>query len=53
MKYIPLEDLEVFKQAMALGDTVWEIVDAWNFFSKRYYWQAILPRSRLYCGQYR
>jgi len=29
-----LEDLKVYKLAMALGEKVWEIVIKWNYFAK-------------------
>jgi len=29
-----LEDLEVYQQAMELGEKVWEIVINWNYFAK-------------------
>ncbi len=31
---IKLEDLEVYKVAMEIGDYVWEIVERWNYFQK-------------------
>jgi len=29
-----LEELEVFKLSMAIGESVWIIVDSWNYFEK-------------------
>lgn len=29
-----LEDLKVYNKAMELGESVWSIVDAWNYFQK-------------------
>jgi four helix bundle protein len=34
MDYIPLEDLEVYKVAMEIGDSVWETVDGWRAFER-------------------
>jgi four helix bundle protein len=31
---IPLEELEVYKSAMSIGDIVWDIVDNWPYFAK-------------------
>lgn len=31
---IPLEELEVYKVAMEIGDIVWSIVEKWKFFEK-------------------
>ncbi|HRH59257.1 MAG TPA: four helix bundle protein [Chitinophagaceae bacterium] len=31
---IPLEDLEVYKVAMEIGELVWGVVDKWHFFQK-------------------
>ncbi len=31
---IKLEDLEVYKVAMEIGDLAWEIVEKWTFFEK-------------------
>ena len=31
---IKLEDLEVYKVAMEIGDMVWEIVNKWSYFDK-------------------
>jgi len=31
---IPLEDLQVYKVAMEIGDIVWQIVDRWNYYQK-------------------
>jgi four helix bundle protein len=31
---IPLEELEVYKAAMEIGDIAWEIVDSWPYFAK-------------------
>ena len=29
-----LEDLQVYKMSMDLGDLIWKIVDRWNYFEK-------------------
>lgn len=34
MKYIRLEDLEVYQLSMELGENVWNIVITWNFLSQ-------------------
>ena len=34
MSFIPLEDLEVFKMSMEIGDEVWHIVATWDSFQK-------------------
>lgn len=31
---IPLEDLQVYKVAMEIGDIVWSIVEKWNYYQK-------------------
>ncbi|WP_153800145.1 four helix bundle protein [Foetidibacter luteolus] len=31
---LKLEDLEVYKAALEVGDLVWAIVDKWEFFAK-------------------
>ena len=31
---IKLIDLEVYKVAMQIGDTIWDIVDKWDFFNR-------------------
>ena len=31
---IPLEELEVYKVALEIGDITWEIVAKWNYFQK-------------------
>jgi len=31
---IPLEDLQVYKIAMEIGDAVWSIVEKWNYYQK-------------------
>jgi four helix bundle protein len=30
-----LDDLEVYRIAMEIGDKVWEVVDNWNYFAKK------------------
>lgn len=35
MKYIPIDDLEVYKIAMEIGEEIWTIVDHWSEFPKR------------------
>ncbi len=35
MAYIPLDDLEVYKVAMQIGEEVWSVVGTWEPFSKR------------------
>ena len=32
---IPLEDLEIYKLALEIGDCVWNMVDKWEYFPKR------------------
>jgi len=32
---LKLEELEVYKLAMEVGEEVWKIVEGWNYFSKR------------------
>jgi hypothetical protein len=32
---IRLEDLEVYKVAMEIGDIAWDIVDKWEYFPKK------------------
>jgi four helix bundle protein len=34
-KGLRLEDLEVYKVAMEIGDIAWEIVDKWEYFQKK------------------
>ena len=34
-KGLRLEELEVYKVAMEIGDLVWEIVDKWDYFQKK------------------
>lgn len=34
-KGLPLEDLEVYKVAMDIGDIVWNIVVKWEYFEKK------------------
>jgi len=34
MSYIPIDDLDVYKVAMEIGEEVWAIVDQWNDFQK-------------------
>jgi four helix bundle protein len=31
---IPLEDLQVYKVAMEIGEIVWNIVEKWNYYQK-------------------
>lgn len=31
---LKLNDLEVYKVAMEIGDTIWKIVDNWDFFNR-------------------
>ena len=33
-EYIPLEELDIYKQAMEIGEIVWEIVLTWDYFPK-------------------
>ncbi len=33
-KYIPLEDLEIYQQAMEIGELVWNWVNVWDSFPK-------------------
>lgn len=35
MAYIPLDDLEVYKVAMQIGEEVWAVVDSWEVFPKK------------------
>ncbi|HLP94231.1 MAG TPA: hypothetical protein VK168_09355 [Saprospiraceae bacterium] len=42
MAYIPLDDLEVYKVAMQIGEEVWAVVDSWEVFPKKNHWGAIL-----------
>ncbi|MFY0671824.1 MAG: four helix bundle protein [Bacteroidia bacterium] len=35
MKNIPLEDLEIYKMAMEIGEDVWNIVITWDIFKKK------------------
>jgi len=35
MKNVPLEDLEIYQFALAVGECVWNLVEKWEFFSKR------------------
>jgi len=30
-----LEDLEIYKMAMDIGERIWEIVDKWDLYTKR------------------
>lgn len=32
---LKLEDLEVYKVAMEIGDLVWNVVDKWDYFPKK------------------
>ena len=32
---IPLEDLEIYKLSLELGEFVWNLVDKWDYFPKR------------------
>ena len=34
-KGLKLEDLEVYKVAMEIGDLVWAVVDKWEYFPKK------------------
>lgn len=34
MKYIPLNELQVYIKSMELGETIWAIASKWNFFAK-------------------
>jgi four helix bundle protein len=34
-KNVPLEDLEIYQFALAVGECVWNLVEKWEFFSKR------------------
>ena len=34
-KGLKLEELEVYKVAMEIGESVWEIVASWDYFSKK------------------
>ncbi|MEO5947988.1 MAG: four helix bundle protein [Chitinophagaceae bacterium] len=34
-KGLKLEDLEVYKVAMEIGEIVWKVVDRWEYFSKK------------------
>lgn len=34
MKYIRLEDLEIYQLSMALGEDVWNIVITWNYIAQ-------------------
>jgi four helix bundle protein len=34
-KGLKLEDLEVYKVAMEIGDIVWTVVDRWEYFPKK------------------
>jgi hypothetical protein len=34
-KGLKLEDLEVYKVAMEIGEIVWAIVDKWEYFQKK------------------
>ena len=34
-KGLKLEDLEVYKVAMEIGEIVWNIVDKWDYFQKK------------------
>ena len=33
-KYLRLEDLEIYKMSMEIGEDIWKIVDTWNYFQK-------------------
>lgn len=35
MKSLKLEDLEVYKISMEIGEMVWEIVNRWEYFEKK------------------
>ena len=34
MKYIPLDEVEVYQKAMEIGEEIWNMVDSWNYFAK-------------------
>jgi four helix bundle protein len=34
MSYIPIDDLEVYKVAMEIGEEVWAVVEQWDRFQK-------------------
>ncbi len=34
-KYIPLEELDIYKMTMEIGELVWAIVNSWDYFSKK------------------
>lgn len=34
-KGLKLEELEVYKVAMDIGEMVWKVVDRWDYFSKK------------------
>jgi four helix bundle protein len=31
--YIPLEDLDIYKMAMEIGELVWNFADSWEYFA--------------------
>ena len=35
MKYIPIDELEVYKLAMEIGEEIWTVVDKWPEFPKK------------------
>jgi len=35
MKYIPIDELEVYKLAMEIGEEIWAVVDKWPEFPKK------------------
>lgn len=34
MAYLVLEELEVYRKALAVGVEIWNVVDKWNYFQK-------------------
>ena len=34
MSYIPIDDLEVYRVAMEIGEEVWSVVEKWDRFQK-------------------
>ena len=35
MSYIPIDDLEVYRVAMEIGEEVWSVVEQWDHFQKQ------------------
>jgi four helix bundle protein len=33
-KYIPLEELDIYQQAMEIGEEVWQMVSHWRYFER-------------------